>query len=138
MRIVKGGLIVNRLDKTNYIVKDAGVGVKVNELPVKITKRSIMIMLSAYNIPFKKTDPKNFLENKLEMLYKQHFPVNMPKPIKPIEPKPIEPKPVAPIGTAIPSYTPPAIIPPIVPADVPEPRKRVMPRPKVRNPDISL
>jgi hypothetical protein len=131
MRIIKGGLIVNRLDRNSFIVKDAGVGVKVNELPVKITKSSIMIMLRAYNIPFKKTDPKNFLENKLEMLYKQHFPVNMPTPIKPIEPK-------APIGTAIPTYTPPPIIPPIIPADVPEPRKRVMPRPKVRNPDISL
>jgi hypothetical protein len=64
------------------------------------------------------------------MLYKQNFPVNI-TPIKPIEPK-------APMGTAIPSYTPPPIIPPIIPADVPEPRKRVMPRPRVRNPDISL
>lgn len=127
MRIIKGGLIVNKLDRNNYIVKDAGVGVKVNELPVKITKKSIMIMLSAYNLPFDKKESKSSLENKLEMLYKQHFPVNI-TPIKPIEPK----------GTAIPSYTPPAIIPPIIPADVPEPRKRVMPRPRVRKPDISL
>jgi hypothetical protein len=132
MRIIKGGLIVNQLDKNNYIVKDAGIGIKVNELPVKITKKSIMIMLSAYNIPFDKKESKSNLESKLKMLYKQNFPVN----ITPI--KPIEPKPVAPMGTAIPSYTPPPIIPPIIPADVPEPRKRVMPRPKVRNPDISL
>jgi hypothetical protein len=127
MRIIKGGLIVNQLDKNNYVVKDAGIGIKVNELPVKITKSSIIILLQAYGLPFNKKESKSSLESKLKMLYKQHFPVNI-TPIKPIEPK----------GTAIPSYTPPAIIPPIIPADVPEPRKRVMPRPKVRNPVVTL
>jgi len=115
MRIVKGGLIINQLDKNNYIVKDAGVGVKINELPVKITKQSIMIMLRTYGIPFDKKDSKKILENKLETLYKQNF------PIKPAEIKPIEVKPevTAPITEAL--------------------RKHIVPKPRVRKqPDISL
>ena len=91
MRIVKGGLIVNRFDRNNFIVKDAGVGVKINELLVKITKKSLATILNTYGIPTKKSDPKKFLETKLETLYKQNFPVNFkPADIKPerVKPKP--------------------------------------------------
>jgi hypothetical protein len=118
MRIIKGGLVVNRLDRNNYIVKDAGVGVKISELPVKITKQSIMLMLRTNGIPFDKKSSKNFLENKLETLYRQHF------PIKPYEIKPIEVKPEITVSPPVPEATL---------------RKHIIPKPRVRKqPDISL
>jgi hypothetical protein len=71
MRIIKGGLILKHLGGKDYLAKDddGTKGLKVSEVPLKMTKSQIIKILQENNVTFNKSDSKKRLQIKLNILY---------------------------------------------------------------------
>ena len=74
MRIIKGGLILKHLGGKEYLAKDEDgtKGLKVSEVPLKLTKKQIIQILQENNATFNKSDSKKRLQIKLNILYGYH------------------------------------------------------------------